>query len=176
MTTAAALGLAYALSGRVVEALPVLEDGEAQALEVQIFDTSTATTALGAGYLLAGKFDEAARLASRVAELAAERGFRGHQARVSQLLGEICARRDPSDMAGAEEHYRRALALADELGMRPLAAQCHLGLGKLYHRTGDRAKADEHVATATTMYREMDMTFWLEQAEAAMGPPHGNSP
>jgi class 3 adenylate cyclase/tetratricopeptide (TPR) repeat protein len=166
-TTAPALGLAYALSGRVVEALPILEDGEAQALKVQIFDTSTATTALGAGYLMAGKFDEAARLASRVAELAAERGFRGHQARVSQLLGEIRARRDPLDMAGAEEHYRRALALADDLGMRPLVAHCHLGLGTLYRRTGLREQAQEHLTTANAMYREMGMGFWLAKAQAA---------
>ena len=52
--------------------------------------------------------------------------------------------------------------------MRPLVAHCHLGLGKLYRRTGDRAKAEEHLATATTMYREMGMRFWLEKAEAAL--------
>jgi len=50
--------------------------------------------------------------------------------------------------------------------MRPLAAHCHLGLGKLSRRIGDRAKGDQHLATAITMYREMDMGFWLEQAEA----------
>jgi hypothetical protein len=50
--------------------------------------------------------------------------------------------------------------------MRPLVAHCHLGLGKLYRRTGKNAEAKEHLSTATTMYREMDMRFWLEQAEA----------
>ena len=68
----------------------------------------------------------------------------------------------------AEAHYREALALAEELGMRPLVAHCHLGLGKLYRRTGKREQAREHLTTATTMYREMDMRFWLEQAEAEM--------
>ena len=53
--------------------------------------------------------------------------------------------------------------------MRPLVAHCHLGLGKLYRRTGDRQEAQEHLAAATTMYREMDMRFWLEQAEVEMG-------
>ena len=53
--------------------------------------------------------------------------------------------------------------------MRPLVAHCHLGLGKLYRRTGDRAKAQEHLTTAATMYREMGMTFWLEKAEAELG-------
>ena len=67
-----------------------------------------------------------------------------------------------------EAHYRQALALAEPRGMRPLVAHCHLGLGKLYRRTGKREQAQEHLTTATTMYREMDMRFWLEQAEAEM--------
>ena len=68
----------------------------------------------------------------------------------------------------AEAHYRQALALADELGMRPLVAHCHLGLGKLYRRTGPHEQAQEHLNTATTMYREMGMRFWLEQTEKEM--------
>jgi hypothetical protein len=54
--------------------------------------------------------------------------------------------------------------------MRPLVAHCHLGLGKLYWRTGKREQAKEHLTTAATMYREMGMTYWLEQAEAALVP------
>ena len=61
----------------------------------------------------------------------------------------------------------RPSPLATELGMRPLVAHCHLGLGTLYRRTGDSAKAPEQLTTATTMYREMGMTIWLEKAEAA---------
>ena len=53
--------------------------------------------------------------------------------------------------------------------MRPLVAHCHLGLGKLYRRTSDGAKAREHLATAATMYREMGMSFWLEKADAELG-------
>jgi hypothetical protein len=68
----------------------------------------------------------------------------------------------------AEGYYREALALADTLGMRPLVAHCHLGLGKLYQRAGDSVKTEEHLRTAATMYREMGMAFWLEQAEAAL--------
>jgi hypothetical protein len=60
--------------------------------------------------------------------------------------------------------------------MRPLVAHCHVGLGKLYRRVGKHDQAREHLNTATTMYREMDMGFWLEQAEAALEPPHRNSP
>jgi hypothetical protein len=63
--------------------------------------------------------------------------------------------------------------LAGELGMRPLVAHCHLGLGKLYFRTDKREQAREHLATATTMYREMGMTYWLEKAETEMTKPGG---
>jgi class 3 adenylate cyclase/tetratricopeptide (TPR) repeat protein len=178
-TTASALGLAYAWCGRVAEALPVLEEGEARAIRhrlvdggarerVPIFDTSYTMIALGTGYALAGRLDEAVQFATRVAQLAAERGFRGTQAWVSHLLGEISAHRDPQEVAGADEHYGHALALATELGMRPLVAHCHLGLGTLYRRTGDHAKATDHLTTAATMYREMGMDFWLEKADAEL--------
>ena len=83
-----------------------------------------------------------------------------------QLLGDIAIHPDRFDAESGEAHYREALALAEPRGMRPLVAHCHLGLGKLYARTGQREQAHEHLATATTMYREMDMRFWLEQAEA----------
>jgi uncharacterized protein HemY len=61
--------------------------------------------------------------------------------------------------------------MASALGMRPLIAHCHLGLGKLYHRTDKREQAQEHLTTATTMYREMDMHFWLAKAQAEMTGP-----
>ena len=50
--------------------------------------------------------------------------------------------------------------------MRPLVAHCHLGLGKLDRRTASGEQAQEHFATATAMYREMDMAYWLEKADA----------
>jgi hypothetical protein len=62
----------------------------------------------------------------------------------------------------------KALILANELGMRPLVAHCHLGLGKLYHRTHKRQEAHEHRTTATVMDREMGMTYWLERTEREM--------
>jgi hypothetical protein len=78
-----------------------------------------------------------------------------------------CQQDNPFDAPRGEAHYREALALAEPRGMRPLVAHCHLGLGKLYQRTGQRRQAQEHLATATVMYREMDMRSWVEQAEAA---------
>jgi hypothetical protein len=59
--------------------------------------------------------------------------------------------------------------------MRPLVAHCHLGLGKLYRRSSDPARAEEHLVIATAMYREMGMNFWLEKAEAALGPPDASA-
>jgi hypothetical protein len=108
--------------------------------------------------------------------VARQRGGRGDEAHALHLVGEIAAHGDPLDAETAEAHHRQALSLATELGMRPLVAHCHLGLGKLYRRTGDQAKAREQLTTATAMYREMGMGFWLEKAEAELGPPHENSP
>jgi len=85
--------------------------------------------------------------------------------------GSSASHRPPRSPKHAGGHYRDALALAEELGKRPLVAHCHLGLGKLYRRTGTRERAQGHVATATTMYRDMGMTYWLEQAEAEMREP-----
>ena len=83
-------------------------------------------------------------------------------------LGVVQAHADPPDVAPAAAHYQQALALAEELGMRPLQAHCHLGLGTLYATTGQRQQARAALTTAIDLYRAMDMTFWLPQAEAAL--------
>ena len=112
--------------------------------------------------------DEAAHGAIRALELARAHQERGHQAYALHLLGKIAAHRGPSEIEPAETHCRQAMALAEELGMRPLVAHCQLGLGQLSQRTGKREQARDHVTTATTLYREMDMRYWLEQAEAEL--------
>ena len=96
-----------------------------------------------------------------------------HQAYALRLLGDIAARREPPDPEQAEAHYQHALALAEELGMRPLQAHCHHGLGTLYSQTGRAALARAALSTAIEMYRAMDMTFWLPQAEAALAQGQG---
>ena len=68
----------------------------------------------------------------------------------------------------AHARYGEALALADALGMRPLVAHCRLGLGRLYQRMGQRGPAREHLASTATMYRAMEMTYWLEHAQTAL--------
>jgi predicted protein tyrosine phosphatase len=93
---------------------------------------------------------------------------RVYQAYALRFLGDIAAQREPLESTLAEAHYRQARALAEELGMRPLLAHCHLALGTLYAATGLREPARAALATAIALYRDMDMTFWLPQAEAAL--------
>jgi hypothetical protein len=85
-----------------------------------------------------------------------------------RLLGEIVARREPPERALAEAHYQQAHALAEELGMRPLQAHCHLGLGTLYAKMSQREQARAELSTALDLYRAMEMTFWLLQVEAKL--------
>ena len=101
--------------------------------------------------------------------MARDLGQRGGEAWALRLLGEIASRRDPPEVETADGHFQHALALADQLGMRPLVAHCHLGLGRLYRQTGSRPGAAEHLATASALFREMDMRFWLAEAEAELG-------
>jgi tetratricopeptide (TPR) repeat protein len=118
--------------------------------------------------LLLGRLDEARRLADLAVEsLPSQPGFAAH---ALHLLGGIATHPDTFDAERGETHYREALALAEPRGMRPLIAHCHLGLGKLDLRPGNREQA-AHLTIATTMYREMDMPFWLEQAEAELRRP-----
>jgi tetratricopeptide (TPR) repeat protein len=160
-TGAAYLGYAYARRGRLPEALALLTEAVERA-------PSEALTIrhLGEAHLLAGRRDEAVRLALRALEVS-RWGARGGEAWTLHLLGVIAASALPAEEATTEARFHEAAELAGTLGMRPLTAHCHLGLGKLYRRTGDGAKAEEHLATAKAMYREMDMGFYLAQADAA---------
>jgi class 3 adenylate cyclase len=160
--SAPSLALAYALAGRAADALAVLGHvGE---------DLGSPPSPLvcGEAYLYTGRVEEAHRLAQRELTGARDHKTRGHEARALWLLGEIALRRDPPDVALAEAHYQHALALADELGMRPLVAHCHLGLGSLYLKIGRPAQARAELSAAIALYRAMAMTFWLPQAEAAL--------
>ena len=123
--------------------------------------------ALGRACLLLGRLDEARRLGDRAIESSSRQpGFAAH---AQHLLGDVATHPDRFDAESGDTYYRAALALAEPHGMRPLVAHCHLGLGKLYRRTGKREQAQEHLATATTMFREMGMTYWLEKAEGGEG-------
>jgi class 3 adenylate cyclase len=125
-------------------------------------------TRLSEAYLLAGRLEDACQRAAQAVDLARQYQQRGHQAWALWLLGESTARQASPEVESAVSHYHQALALAEELGMRPLQAHCHRGLGTLYAAAGQREQACTALTTAIAMYRAMDMTFWLPQAEAAL--------
>src|SRR5262249_37900435 len=119
--------------------------------------------ALGRACLLIGRPAEAQNMAYRAVECSpSQPGFAAH---ALHLLGDIATYPDHFNAENGEADYRQALALAEPRGMRPLVAHCHLGLGKLYRRTDKREQAREHLTIARTMYREMEMAYWLEKLE-----------
>ncbi len=159
-------GYALALSGRPEEGCTVLAGGLEEADRLRFFFGHSQWVAWQAhAHLMAGRMDEAGEQADEALRLSRQRGQRGYEALALYVRGEI---ESLHERDSAETFCRQALGLADELGMRPLVAHCHLGLGKLYRRTGKREQAQEHLTTAKTMYREMGMTYWLEQAEAEL--------
>jgi tetratricopeptide (TPR) repeat protein len=168
----ASLGHLYAWSGRIEEGVSCLQRALADYERTGIgYRHSLSVGDLGEAYLLADQVENARACADRAVNLARGRGERGYEAWALRLLGDIASHHARPDMATAAAHYDAAMTLASELDMRPLIAHCHLGLGKIYRRTGQREQAQEHLTTATTMYREMGMTYWLEQAEAEMIEP-----
>jgi tetratricopeptide (TPR) repeat protein len=166
---ARALGAAYILAERVADAVSLLTQAMEQAAASEAgWDQVLCHLSLGEAQLLTGRREEAHAVAERALALARAHQERGHQAYALRLLGEVAARREPPESAQAGEYYRQALALAEKLGMRPLVAHCHRGLGILYGTLGQQEPARRELSTAIELYRTMDMTFWLPEAEAAL--------
>ena len=166
---ASPLGYAYALSGRLAEALPLLEQAVEQSAATRTMLFYPLFVAhLGAAYLLAGRIEDASQQARHAFERSRDLKQRGHEAYALRLLGDVAMHRDPPDIEQAEAHYRQVLTLAEALGMRPLQAHCHRSLGRLYAATSQREQARAELSAAITLYRAMDMTFWLPQTEAAL--------
>jgi tetratricopeptide (TPR) repeat protein len=166
---AAGLGYASALQGRLAEGRMLLQEAIREDLRTgALQDHAYRVTWLSEVCRLAGCGEEAWQHARQGLDLARQQKARGSEAHALHQLGVVQAHADPTDAAQAEAHYQQALALAEELGMRPLVAHCHLGLGTLYATTGQRQQAHTELATAIDLYRAMDMTFWLPQAEAAL--------
>jgi tetratricopeptide (TPR) repeat protein len=130
-------------------------------------------TELTEACLLVGRVDKASAVAEHLLELSRTHTGRGYQAHAYRLLGEVVRHREHPDIDQATAHYRQALALAEELGMRPLQAHCHRGLGMLYATVGRREQARTALSTAIEMYQVMEMTFWLPETEAALAQVEG---
>jgi tetratricopeptide (TPR) repeat protein len=166
---AGALGAAYTLGGRVADAVPLLTQALEQAIAMETgFMQTLCSLSLGEAQVLAGHLEAAYALAEHTLALAREHQERGNEAYALRLLGDIAARREPPEAEQAKSHYRQALALAEALGMSPLLAHCHHGLGTLYAKLGQREQARAELSAAIELYRPMEMTFWLPQAEAML--------
>ena len=166
---AAGLGYAYALQGHLSEGRMLLEEAISESLRTGALQHQALWVAwLSEVCRLAGRGEEAWQHARQALDLARQQKARGDEAQALHQLGTVHAHAAPPDAAQAEAYYQQALALADELGMRPLQAHGHLGLGTLYATTGQRQQARAALSTATEMYRAMEMTWWLPQAEAAL--------
>ena len=166
---AVALGLAYTLDGRVVAGLALVEHGvEQEVASARARRLALFVAWLSEAYLLAGRLEEACQRAAQAVDLARQYKQRGNQAWALWLLGESTARRPSPEVESAASYYRQALTLAEELGMRPLQAHCHRGLGSLYARQGQQEQARTALSTAIALYRAMDMRFLVPQAEKAL--------
>jgi len=171
---AAALGAAYMLGGRIDDAVWLLTQdlGPTTAIAIVLIQ-GRYCLALGEAQMLAGRLKEAQTLAERALALARTHQERSHQAYALCLLGDMAVRREPPERALAEASYRQALALTDALGMRPLQAHCHRGLGTVYAALGQREQAHTALTTAIELYRALDMAFWLPETEAALAHVEG---
>jgi tetratricopeptide (TPR) repeat protein len=171
---AAPLGAAYTLAGRIADALPLLTQAMAQTTAMGRVDfQARCRLPLGEVQLVAGHLEEAQTLAEEALAHARAHQEHGHQAYALRLLGEIAARREPPASEQAEASYQQALTLGSDLGMRPLQAHCHRGLGTLYATMRRHAEARGELDTAIELYRAMEMTFWLPEAEAALARVKG---
>jgi tetratricopeptide (TPR) repeat protein len=163
------LGLAYVRSGRHEKGLPLLQAAiEFTESRKLLLYQAARMSALGEAYLDGGRVAEAVDCSRRALDLARRHQERGHEAHALLLRAEIAAAHPEFADADSAETYQQALAIATELGMRPLIADCHLGLGKLYSRVAQLREAHEQLTAAIMMYRRLGMRLSLERAEIEM--------
>jgi len=123
--------------------------------------------------LLAGAVAAAGELADEALGSTRERHEAGLEGWALRLVAEVATQREPLDVARAEGLYQQAMQRADALGLRPLTARCHLGLGILYRRAGKNYDARANLATASSLFRDMQMRLWSERVDAELRKPAG---
>jgi tetratricopeptide (TPR) repeat protein len=169
--TAASLGGAYALAGRLPEAVSLLERAASQGESIAFaYGHALVIATLAEARLWAGDVGRARADAARALALSRQHGQRGWQAWTLRAQGEIAVRGQPPDLDGAERCFREAMALAAEGGMRPLVAHCHLGLSEVARGAGDAGRAGPPLGVALAEYRAMQMPYWVTRAEALSTP------
>jgi class 3 adenylate cyclase/tetratricopeptide (TPR) repeat protein len=159
------LSYAYALAGRVGDAIPLIEKADEQSkLSGRRAAWALRLTWLGQASLLGGQIGKAREQGHRAVALASDAGERGYEAWARKLLGDIILE-ESSNHSEALNHYRVSMALATELAMRPLQAHIHFGLARLHQRENQIEKARTELSLALTSYRSMEMPFWGSIAE-----------
>jgi tetratricopeptide (TPR) repeat protein len=162
------LGHAYCLADRADEAVALLEETEREASAMhRLGGHAMILVRLGEAYLRSARMADAERCGRRALALSRKQGECGHEAHALRLLAELGAG-DPSPLDESETNFLQALRIAEELDLRPLAAQCHLGLGKRYRSAGQRESAEQHLNTAAARFLQLGMQFWLEQARSQL--------
>jgi class 3 adenylate cyclase/tetratricopeptide (TPR) repeat protein len=161
------LGRCYAAAGRVHDALPLLEEGLGCAGRDTVW-YQFASWQLCEGLLRMGRTVDAQRMAADALHVTTSIGARGGQAWALWLSGEMRLPADSEGLVEAEQFLRRAQALSQELGMRPLSAHCCFSMGRLYRRIAGEREACEELTSARAQYRELDMQYYLRQAEDAL--------
>jgi tetratricopeptide (TPR) repeat protein len=166
---ASCLGAAYALVGRLDDAQKLLESAVADTASMRRLAGQAMRIAwLSRAYVLAGRADEAEVLAARGLQLAAESKDKGSQAWLLETVAAATVERKPLNAEKAEKDYGMALSLAKELGMRPLQAHCHAGIGCLHAQLRNPARARAELRAAMDIYKAVSMPYWLSKAEAAL--------
>jgi tetratricopeptide (TPR) repeat protein len=158
----APLAHACALTGKIADALALLAEMAPPPGSVNTASRAANVARAAEVYLRAGRAAEAAAAARRALELSRAHGQQAGVANALRVLGDVHAASAVPDVGAAETAYREARDLGERLGLRPLIAHCHRGLGLLHLRCGDRARADEHLGAAAALYRELGMRAWLE--------------
>jgi tetratricopeptide (TPR) repeat protein len=166
---ASALGPAYALMGRSSEAVRLLEQAVDQARSSKrAGGHALLLLQLGEVYRLAGRITDASVIAQHALDLARTHKERGHEAYALRLLADLAAPGPSAAHGEAEALYDRALGLAEELSMRPLAARCRLGLGRLHAQMDRPTLAAASLATAVAEFTSLGMSYWLVEAQSEL--------
>ncbi len=163
--TTALLSLAYASEGRFTDALSIMGSSLPSERKLVIFDTPTSVVASAMAYLLTGKLEEAKKIAVSTQRVVEQHGYRGNQAKLLQLLGDIYANHSPSKTGKAVGCYNQAISLANELHMKPLVAQCNLSLGLLHKANKSYSEAYPYLSQASQLFSDMEMDKWVVRTE-----------
>jgi class 3 adenylate cyclase/tetratricopeptide (TPR) repeat protein len=166
---ASCLGSAYAFAGRLDEALRLLDRAVGHTAWMRRKGGLALRMAgVSEAYMLAGRTEAAEALARDGLKVSHETNDKGSRAWLLRILGDLTSWHSSFKAEEAEANYAESLGLAEELGMRPLQAHCHLGLGHVHAQAKELEKARFELLAAVELYRAMSMPFWLSKAEAAL--------